>query len=142
MKLDYSITDLEGRKQFVNDLLESGEFFTPQQLGYMSDYLLFVADRKQTGHEKTEDYPIVTKNRNVTVSKRQISYEETVENLQNGEDGIYSMIIHDKNTLLDNRAPITQEDIETIPGIRENLDVIDKLKTQFAEAEGKRKFLL
>lgn len=142
MKLDYTLETLDERKKFIDDILASGEEFSNQQLGYMADYLLFVADSKQTGEEKKKDYPIVTKNRNVTIAKRQVSFEETVANLTNGEDGIYSMIIDDKTALLDNKDKITEDDIENIPGVRENLEVIDVLKRQFDKAEGKRKYLL
>ena len=141
MKLDYNLIELKDRKALVQSILDSGEELTNQQLGYMADYLLFVADRKQTGKEKKESYPIVTKNRSVTINKRQVSYEETIDNLQNGEDGLYSIMLdNDKNRFLDNRSPITQEDIETIPNMRENMEVIEALKTQLETATGKRKF--
>ena len=142
MKLDYSLTSLEDRKALVNQIIDSSDYLSTQQLGYMADYLLYAADSKQTQREKSEDYPIVTRNRNVTVKKRQVSFEETAANLQNGEDGIYAMMINDKNVIMDNKSPITQYDIDNIPGIRENLEVIDSLKTQFDAAEGRKKYSL
>lgn len=142
MKLDYNLTTLEERKALVQDIVDSGEQLSQKQLGYIADYLLFVADSKQTGKEKKKDYPIVTKNRDVTVSKRQVSFEGTVSSLSNGEDGLYAMMIDDKNTLLDHRQPITEEDVANIPGIKENLEVIEMLKKQFKSAEGKRRFIL
>ena len=140
LKLDYEIKDLDERKKLVQDIVDSGENLTQKQLGYMADYLLFVADAKQTGQEKRADYPIVTRNRDVTVSKRQVSFEGTMESLSNGEDGLYNMIVDDKNVLLDNRAPITQEDMDNIPGIRENMEVIDTLKSQFERATGQHRY--
>lgn len=142
MKLDYNLTELEDRKRLVNEIIDSEDNLSSQQIGYMADYLLFVADSKQTGQEKKKDYPIVTRNRNVTVNKRQVSFEETAASLQNGEDGIYAMMINDKNVIMDNKTPITQEDIDTIPGIKENLEVIDSLKSQFESAEGRKKYSL
>ena len=142
LKLDYDIKDIDGRKAVVDDILKSGEALSQKQLGYMADYLLFVADSKQTGREKRSEYPIVTKNRDVTVSKRQVSFEDTVASLSNGEDGLYGLISDSDVALLDNRAPITQDDIDTIPGIKENLETIDSLKRQFDSAEGPRKYSL
>ena len=78
----------------------------------------------------------------MTISKRQISLEDTVASLSNGEDGLYAMIVEDKNLLLDNRQPITQEDIDKIPGIKENLDVIDTLKKQLERADGYNRYAL
>ena len=140
MKLDYSLTDVEDRKKEVQRVIDESEYLSPQQLGYLADYLLYISDRKQTGKEKKKEYPVITKNREVTINKRQISYEEAAANLTNGEDGLYPMIIHDKNVIMDNRSPITEKDIEEIPDLKENLEVIEKLKKALEKATGKRKF--
>lgn len=142
MKLDYSLSTVEERKNLVDSIIESGEYLSNQQLGYMADYLLFVADGKKTVAEKHEAYPIVTKNRDVTVNKRQTSLEDTVSRLQNGEDGLYSMIVNDKDLIMDIKDPITEEDMESIPGMRENMNVIESLKKQFESAIGKRRYSL
>ena len=142
MKLDYNLKTLDERRELVQKITDSDEELSQKQLGYLADYLLFVADAKQTGKEKKHDYPIVTKNREVTISKRQVSFEGTVESLSNGEDGLYNMIIEDKDALLDHREPITPEDIETIPGMRENLETLENLKNQFEQATGPQKYSL
>lgn len=142
MKLDYSIKSTEERKALVQEIIDSGEQLTQKQLGYMADYLLFAADSKQTGREKRNSHPIITKNREVTIFKRQTSLEDTVASLSNGEDGLYSMIMNDRNLLLDNRAPITQEDIDTIPGIKQSLDSIKAMKRQLEGAHGHDRYVL
>lgn len=142
MELDYKVKDLEERKKIVERELSKLSEPTNQQLSYMADYLLFSSDGKQTHKEKKESYPIVTKNRDVTVKKRTVSFEGTVEELSGGEDSIYAMIQNDKDMLLDNREPITQEDIDNIPGIAENLEVIESLKHQFDAADGATKYSL
>lgn len=142
MRLDYSLRTYEERKRYVDDLIATGEKFTQQQLGYMADYLLFVMDGRRTIAEKNSKYPIVTKNRDVTVTKRQISYEETVSRLQNGEDGLYALIINDKDVLMDVREPISQEDIDNIPGIRENLETIESIKKRLETAKGRSRYTL
>lgn len=142
MKLDYTLSSVEDRKRYVERLLDEEEYVSPQQLGYMADYLLFAADGKQTLREKEQDYPIVTKNREVTINKRQISFEGAVAKLQNGEDGLYSMMIDDKNVIMDVRDPITAEDVRDIPGMRENREAIESLKSQFERSTGKRRYQL
>ena len=142
LKLDYSLKTLDERKTFVQNIIDNGEELNSKQLGYMADYLLFTIDSKQTGKEKKKSHPIITKNRDVTISKRQISLEDTVASLSNGEDGLYAMIVEDKNLLLDNRQPITQDDIDKIPGIKENLEVIDTLKKQLERADGYNRYAL
>lgn len=142
MKLDYSIKSLEERKSLVQDIVDGDEFLNQKQLGYLADYLLFTADSKQTGREKKKSHPIITKNREVTISKRQTSLEDTVASLSNGEDGLYSMIVDDRNLLLDNRTPITQEDIDNIPGIKQNLETIETLKRQLERTDGRNRFAI
>lgn len=142
MKLDYNLKTLDERKELVQSIIDSGEDLTDKQLGYMADYLLFVADPKQTGREKKKTHPIITKNRDVTISKRQVSLEDTISSLSNGEDGLYSMIVEDKNLLLDNRQPITQEDIDNIPGIKEKLEIIDSLKEQLLRNSGTNRYAI
>lgn len=142
MKLDYNLKTLDERKKLVQSIIDSGEDLTDKQLGYMADYLLFVADPKQTGREKKKTHPIITKNRDVTISKRQVSLEDTISSLSNGEDGLYSMIVEDKNLLLDNRQPITQEDIDNIPGIKEKLETIDSLKEQLLRNSGTNRYVI
>lgn len=142
MKLDYSLKTLEERKALVQDIVDSGEHLSSKQLGYMADYLLFTADSKQTGKEKKKSHPIITKNRAVTISKRQASLEDTIASFSNGEDGLYSMIVDDKNMLLDNRQPITQEDINKIPGIKDKLNTIETLKAQLDKSDGHNRFVI
>lgn len=144
MQLDYSLTTPEERIECVNKLIKEtpDEKLTPQYLLYMSNYILFTQDRNQTKKEKKAEYPTLTKNREITINKRQVSYEEIVSNLENGEDGIYAMITNDKNQILDPKAPITQADKEEIPGMQTLLDTIDSLKRQFDRAKGTARYNL
>ena len=80
LKLDYSLKTTEERIECVNKILAttSPEKLNSKYLGYMSDYILFVADKNQTKKEHQQSHPIVTRNREVTVAKRQVSFEEMV----------------------------------------------------------------
>lgn len=138
MILDYSITSPEKRKTYVENLLLS---YTPttNELSLLGDYLLFTRDKDQTKKERKEPYPITTPNREQTIDKRQISYEGLVDKLENGEDGIYSLMSHNKEMKLDNKDPITEEDLQTIPGLAQGMTVIENLEKQYQHATGSRR---
>lgn len=142
--LDYSLPTPEERVECVKRILEKtpSDNLTPKYLTYLTDYILFVADRNQTKKEKETEHPIVTKNREITISKRQVSFEEVVSNLENGEDGIYALIANDKNRILDYREPLTNEDFDRMPELTGYLNVIERLQAQFKKATGQRKFSL
>lgn len=142
MDLDYHLKTEEERKACVETMLEEDPHPSAQQLKCMADYLLFVTDPKKDSPKGVDRRDVTTKNRAVTINKREVSFEETVANLKNGEDGIYAMISNDKNMLLDNRAPITQQDVGSIPGVRENLEVIESLKRQLQTVTGRRKYVI
>jgi len=74
----------------------------------------------------------------VTVNKREFSYEGLVEKLENGEDGIYNFMTGgDKNILLVPKIQITEEDIDTIPGLKELRKEIEKIEIKQKAARGK-----
>ena len=134
--LDYSLKTAEERKEYVEELLNTIPQPDTKTLSYLSDYMLFINDKDQTKKERKEEHPITTKNREVTIEKRQVSYEGIVSTLENGEDGLYTMIRNDKNQILDPRDPISQRDIEEIPGMREHFEVLNQLQFQFDKATG------
>lgn len=142
MRLDYSKKDPAARRREVLYTLSEGTQPSRSQMAYMADYMLMVTEPSTTARERKQDYPLITKNRAATHDKRQISLEETVSSLQNGEDGLYALIQNDKDAILDPKSPITDSDIERVPGLASNLAVIDSLKRQLAEAQGRRRFLL
>lgn len=144
MELDYSIKDPQERVQQVEQLIAETDpiKLTPTYLSYLGNYILFTSDGDQTKKEKKEDYPIATKNREVTTKKREISYEEIVATLENGEDGIYSMMVNDKNRIMDYKDPINEADIAEIPGVQEHLQLIDALKLKLETATGRAKYFL
>ena len=144
MELDYSIKDPKERVKQVEQLIAETDLIilTPTYLSYLGNYILGISEGNSTKKEKKEDYPIATKNREVTTKKREISYEEIVSTLENGEDGIYSMIVNDKNRIMDYRDPINEQDITEIPGVQEHLNLIDTLKLKMKTATGRAKYLI
>ena len=144
MQLDYTLKTPEERLACVEAIIAEtpDEQLTNQYLSYMSDYILFVADKNQTKKERQEKNSIITKNREVTVNKRQVSLEEMIASLENGEDGLYALIANDKNQILDPKDKISDEDIEEIPLLRQNIDLILSLTKQFNRATGTAKYSL
>lgn len=141
MILDYSITTPADRVACVNEILKTS---TPsrQHLSYMSDYLLYTIDKAQTKKERKEKYPVLTKNRQVTIDKRQTSLEGLISTLPKGEEEFHNLISNDKNKILDPHDRITEEDIQNIPELKNLLDLISSLQTQFESADGFAKFSL
>lgn len=142
MELDYHISSLDERKEIVEDICSSQEYLSTSEKKYLADYLLFAGEAKQTTKERQEEYPIVTPNRQKTTNKRESSLEDIIYSLRNGEDGIYGMIIEDKNQLMDPKERITEDDIDTIPGIKENLEVIDSLNEQLKHTKGAKRYAI
>lgn len=68
--------------------------------------------------QEKKEKKILTDNRMTTVNKRECSFEGLVSQLENGEDGIYSLIKEDKNTIFQPKISISKKDIETIPFLK------------------------
>jgi len=139
IKMDWSLESPQERITKVEEIIANtpSERLTPEYLEKLADYAVYAMDKEERKQRK-----ILTENRLVTVNKREASYEGLVSKLENGEDGLYNMMINDKNVLLDPKKEITQEDIETIPGLKELRESIAKVEAEAKMATGKRKFLL
>ena len=92
--------------------------------------------------EERKSKKYLTDNRLITINKRETSFEGLVEKFENGEDGIYNLMTHDKNILLTTKAEITEEDIESVPGLKELREAILLVEQEVKAATGRRKFLL
>ena len=137
-RLDYTITDPQERNQKVHEIVNSvsPEKLTPYYLEQLTKYLTETPENKK---EKN----VLTNNRMVTINKRETSYEGLVTKLENGEDGIYNFMTGgDKNILLVPKIQITEDDIATIPGLKELREEIKKVEIRQKAARGKQKFLL
>lgn len=137
-KLDPTITDAQQRNKKVHEIINTvpAQKLTPYYLEELTKYLTETPDNKK-------QKKVLTDNRMVTVNKREISYEGLVSKLENGEDGIYNFITDgDKNILLVPKIQITEDDINTIPGLKELREQIQKIEIRQKAARGKQKFLL
>jgi hypothetical protein len=140
IQLDYSLKTPQERNELVEKILKEAPSsqLTDKYLEILANYILDAAISKE---EKKEKF-ITTNNRQVTIDKRETSYEELVSKFENGEDGVYNLINNDKNMYLTPKIEITDEDIAEIPGLAELREDIEKVEAQEKQATGKRKFLL
>lgn len=145
MELDYTLTTSEERSALVEKILQKTphEKQTSQYLQYLANYILFVYDKGQTKKEKqNEDGGVLTRNRLATIEKRETSFEGLVSSLENGEDGVYNLMVNDKNQLLDRKDRITELELQSIPHLQEYYDIIKDCEEHLKTAHGKDKYIL
>ena len=137
--MDWTLQSPQERVEKVKEIISNTppENLTSRYLDAMAKYIVTPADKK----ERKQHY-ILTENRMQVINDREISYEGLAGKLENGEDGIYNMIINDKNALLCPKDKITEEDIETIPGLKEMQEEIEKCKARMSVASGKARLTL
>jgi hypothetical protein len=141
IKMDWSLENPADRVALVEKIIANtpSEKLNTKYLDKLAEYITYPTKKE----ERLKDKKIITNNRKKgTLDKREISYEGLVGKLENGEDGIYNMMINDKNAFLDRKKKISQEDIDTIPGLKELVAEIKKIEAMVKEATGKRKYLL
>ena len=134
-RLDYTITDPQQRNQKVHEIVNSvsPEKLTPYYLEQLTKYLTETPENKK-------EKKVLTDNRVVTINKRETSYEGLVAKLENGEDGIYNFMTGgDKNILLVPKIQITEDDIATIPGLKELREEIKKVEKNYKKELNQKK---
>lgn len=139
LKLDYSLKDMTDRVALVDKIVESTpkEKLTPFYLEILADYIM-----QSLTKEERKEKAYMTENRQVTVYKRETSFEGLVEKFENGADGIYGLMTNDKNILLSPKLQITEKDIAEIPGLAQLREAIEGVEEMYKSATGRRKFLL
>ena len=137
-RLDYTITDPQERNKKVHEIVNNTapQLLTPYYLEQLTKYL---TETTQTKRQKK----VLTDNRMVTINKRETSYQGLVVKLENGQDGIYNFMTGgDKNILLVPKIYITEDDIATIPGLKQLREEIKKIENKLKTAKGRQKSLL
>lgn len=137
IKLDYTIKTAAERARFVEKILENyPNKPTARYLEILADYIEDALTR-----EEKKEKGILSENRMVTIRKRETSYEGLVDKFENGEDGVYNLIIEDKNVILTPKLSITEKDIAEVPGLKDLRDAIERMEQVYERATGKSKFL-
>lgn len=139
IKLNYKLKTIEERRDLVEKIVAQTPQaqLTSRYLEILGDYIMGAITK-----EERKEKLYLTDNRLVTINKRETSFEGLAEKFENGEDGIYNLITNDKNILFQPKAQITEQDVETIPGLRELRDAIAQVEQECKAATGKRKYLL
>lgn len=78
----------------------------------------------------------------VTINKRETSFEGLVSQLENGENGIYSMITQDKNIIFQPKVSITKQDLEEIEPLRQLRESIHFWENKMKTATGRQAYLI
>ena len=140
-KLDYSIKDAAMRKQFIDELLPT---LTKEQIEnkkYMEILANYIVSA-MTPEEKKEKL-ILTDNRMITINKRETSFQNLVDKFENGEDGLWNLMIeNDKNVLLTHKKEITKKDLEEIKDLNDLKESIKIVEQMEKAATGKKKYKL
>ena len=139
IKMDYKLKTAEERVEKVKEIIANtpSERLTQKYLEKLSDYIVIPIERQ----ERKENH-IITDNHNITVTKREMSFEGLVGRLENGEDGIYNMIANDKNIIFQPKVSITPQDLEEIPELKKLHEAILKVEEQLKTARGRTAYKL
>lgn len=139
IKIDYKLKTAEERVEKVKEIIANtpSERLTQKYLEKLSDYIVIPIERQ----ERKENH-IITDNHNITVTKREMSFEGLVGRLENGEDGIYNMIANDKNIIFQPKVSITPQDLEEMPELKKLHEAILKVEEQLKTARGKTAYKL
>ena len=140
LKLDYTIESPQERTELVKKIVESlpPEKLTHYYLQILANYIIFAMTKEQKKSKK-----INTDNRMITINKRQVSFEGLISKFENGEDGIYNMIVqNDKNIIFTPKIKITEQDVSSIPALKQLRDSISLVEQIQKKAKGKKKYLL
>lgn len=139
LRLDYKLKTCQERADLVNKIiaLTPSEKLTPRYLELLGDYIMGGITK-----EEKKEHLYMTDNRRVTIDRRETSFEGLAEKFENGADGIYNLMTNDKNIIFQHKQEITQEDIETIPGLKELRQCIEDIDAACKLASGRKKYLL
>lgn len=139
LKLDYKLKDADARAALVSKIVAA----TPQHqltnryLEILGDYMMGALTKEE---RRSKLY--LTDNRQITINRRETSFEGLAAKFENGEDGIYNLIVNDKNIIFAQKDPITEKDIEEVPGLKRLREDIAQIEEAYKAASGRSKYLL
>lgn len=142
IKMDFTLTSPEERVKKVEEIIANtpAERLTPLYLTKLADYIIYAMDKQEKQEKK-----IITDNRLITINKRETSFEGLVSHFENSEntgDIIYNMVANDKNIIFRPKFKITEEDLETVPKLKELKEEIEKLEIKCKALRGKAAYNL
>lgn len=84
----------------------------------------------------------MTENRLATIDARETSFEGLVSQFENGEDGVYNLMIKNKNIIFKPKVSITKKDLEEIEPLRQLKEAITLWEKALKTAEGKDAYII
>lgn len=141
-KLDYTLKTAAEREKFVDELLpqlSNEQLNSKKYLEILADYIVSA----MTPEEKKEKL-ILTENRMVTVNKREASFQSLVDKFENGEDGLWNLMLEEgnKNVLLTQKKEITNKDLKDIKALQDLKESIELVEKMEKAATGKKRYKL
>lgn len=136
-KLDYTLESPEERKALVEQILQENPEVSDAYLEVLADYMILSMEKQERKEKK-----ILTENHMATVNKRETSFEGLVAQLENGEDGIYSLMNDGRSVLFTPKIGITKEDLNEIPYLPQLKDAIDSWDAALKRTSGKDAFTI
>ena len=138
IKLDYTLTTPEERLELVNKFLEENPDPGERYLEILADYLVLCMEKQEKKEKR-----ILTENRKATINKRETSFEGLASQFENGEDGVYDLIVeNNKNVIFKPKISITKEDLENIPELRQVREAIEDWEKKLKTASGRDAFII
>ena len=93
--------------------------------------------------EEKKEKKILTENRKATINKRETSFENLVSQFENGEDGVYDLIVeNNKHVIFKPKISITKQDLEDIPELRQVREAIELWEELLKTASGRDAFII
>ncbi len=140
IKTDWKLDKHEDRVEKVKEIIKNTppEKLNSTYLDKLGEYIVAPITK-----EEKKQYYLLTANRMTTINGHELSFEGLLTKFENGEDGVYNLITdNNKNDFYSPKKEITQNDIDTIPGLKELREAIIEIERQAKEATGRRKYLL
>lgn len=133
--LNKKLETSEERLAFIEDLLTK---YTPNEieLEQIADYLTYPLDKE----ERIKEREILTKNRMVTINKHETSYQTLSTKFEAGADAVEALSQSrsvEKEKITHPKAPITQRDLNLIPGLRDRIESAQFWNAKRKRSEGK-----
>ena len=117
MLLDTHLKTSEERLAYINNLLDSGYEPTEAELEWMATYLTYPLEVEERKERK-----ILTQNRKVTIDSHETSYDSLSSKFEAGDNALEAISQSRtplKERITPQKRPITQNELDTVPGLRE-----------------------
>lgn len=117
MKLDTNLQTSEERLKYIEEYLANNPTPNETELDWIANYLTYPLDKE----ERLKDRLIMTPCRRKTIDDHETSYIDLASRFEAGEDAVEAISQSRtpiKTNITPKKRPITQHDLETVPGLK------------------------